>query len=65
MAFPDTQVAQSTGENTYDKYNLDSLGGEDSDNDVDSGSQQGTGAVGYMTECLLHEQLKNLINCVI
>ncbi|KAJ2961396.1 hypothetical protein NQZ79_g3433 [Umbelopsis isabellina] len=44
MAFPDTQVAQSTGENTYDKYNLESLGGEDSDNDLDSGSQQATGA---------------------
>ncbi|KAG2177194.1 hypothetical protein INT43_007851 [Umbelopsis isabellina] len=44
MAFPDTQVAQSTGENTYDKYNLESLGGEDSDNDLDGGSQQATGA---------------------
>ncbi|CAM0135522.1 hypothetical protein VKS41_005168 [Umbelopsis sp. WA50703] len=43
MAFPDTQVAQSANEKTYDKYNLDSLGGEDSDNDPDSGSQQGTG----------------------
>jgi hypothetical protein len=52
MAFPDTQVAQSANEKTYDKYNLDSLGGEDSDNDPDSGSQQGTGTVGNMTKLL-------------